>query len=36
MSVKTVKMRVRIGGLTNDDPPMLAYSKIVKRPDGKG
>lgn len=35
MIVKTVKMHVRIGGLTKDEPPMLAYSKIVTRPDGK-
>lgn len=31
----TVKMRVKINGLTQDEPPMLAYSKIVTRPDGK-
>lgn len=34
MITKTVTMRVRAGGLTNDATPMLAYSKIVTRPDG--
>ena len=27
--------RVRIGGVTQDSPPMLAFSQIVARPDGK-
>ena len=31
----TIRMKVRVGGLTKDDPPLLAYSKIVARPDGK-
>ena len=35
MSVTTIKMRVKINGLTQDEPPMLSYSKIVTRPDGK-
>lgn len=35
MIVTTVKMRVKINGLTQDEPPMLAYSKIATRPDGK-
>ena len=35
MIVSTVKMRVRVGGLTGEEPPMLLYSRIVARPDGK-
>ena len=34
MITKTVTLRVRVGGLTHDVPPMLAYSKIITRPEG--
>ncbi len=27
--------RVRLGGVTQDDPPLLAFSQIAARPDGK-
>lgn len=35
MTTSTIKIRGRIGGITNETPPRLTYSKIVTRPDGK-
>jgi hypothetical protein len=35
MTIKRVRLQVRMNGLTKDDPPLLAYSKMLTRPDGK-
>lgn len=35
MKTQTIKLRVRVGGLAEGNPPMLAFSKLVARPDGK-
>lgn len=36
-AIKTqlIRLRVRVGGLTEGNPPMLAFSKLLTRPDGK-
>ena len=35
MITRTITARVRIGGIVEGNPPMLAFSEMVARPDGK-
>jgi hypothetical protein len=35
MKRETLVERVRIGGIVEGEPPMLAFSKLLTRPDGK-
>ena len=35
MKTQTIKLRVRVDGLAEGNPPMLAFSKLLTRPDGK-
>jgi hypothetical protein len=35
MTVETLREQVRIAGIVEGNPPMLAFSRMLTRPDGK-
>ncbi len=35
MKTSTIKLRVQVRGIVEGNPPMLAFTKMLQRPDGK-